>query len=652
MSQSFFDRLTSSRRASLLPLHSPPQRLPGEYDLDELEPRPDDRLLSYTPPRGRLQSLESDQGGRRASPEHWNERASSIGSVSKFKDRTQRAMFTGPPPPIASSAVLDDVERERAQDHKFRGTRTSGHPYTGSSVLFDQRVEYVQQRPDSAWRILRRQEKAIETDVQHLLDVQANGLIAGLGGRPPNESDLDEHSDAGSSTPTGTFYSTATSKSRMVNSLHIPTRANADGNVIPVRQPKKTRPPGLSAARSGLRKSMLALANLKTEEDAHVDDALAQRKSALAQLDLLSSRRNNASKKLQALEHSEEEPLGLALRELGTQYDSLTQEIHDLEEKLVGMRNRRRVVRAQMDDVKSQREAGLSGFRGALRDVENDMADVLRRPPIQPLDPEIFDRTAIRGGENDEQINASVGNDFLRMIPERRTAEMARSWWQAEIAALERRKVQIESEHHALEEGGLLWLEVMALVTDFESRLRKAMKTAVGDTPSDTEISTHEKGKGKIPSQEDVIREQLPLLEQGIDELEGHMHTAETKGWNLLICAIGAELEAFREAQYLLREAGEDDNVKEEHPHQSVNEDVSHDLQGTKPAGLDTRAEDSDENEVPDDLLVSGIEQDKPQIDSLHDGESESLKRSVLRRVDSSDNDVPAEFFAEHDKLD
>ncbi|KAL2202946.1 hypothetical protein CC79DRAFT_1325734 [Sarocladium strictum] len=648
-SQSFFDRVTSSRRGSLLPIHSPPQRLPSEYDLDELDPRPDDRLLSYSPPRDRFQSPVLGKGPRSISPGPSEEAVSSIGSNSKLKFRSPHAMFTGPPPPIAASLLLGNSQRDRKQRAEPGNTRTV-QTNNGVRVLFDHQDEHGQLRPDSAWRSLQRQERAIETDVQHLLDLQASGLIAGLDGRPPNSSDFDDHSDAGSSTPTGTFYSTATSRSRMMNSLHIPTRANADGNVIPVRQPKRARPPGLREARTGLRKSMLALANLKAEEDAHIDDALSQRKKALAQLDRLGSRRDDVSRELQSLEHNEEEPLGQALRDLGSQYDSLTHDIRALEEKLVGMRNRRRVVRAQMEDVQNQREAGLSGFRGALRDVESDVTAMMRRPPIQPLDPDIFKRAVSTADEEDDDLDISGGVNFLRMIPERRTIEMARSWWQAEITALERRKVQIDSEHRALEEGGVLWLEAMALVTDFESRLRSATKGAsTGQSLSPAQSIEQGKGKEKELSQQDIIRGQLPLLDKSIVELEGHMQTAETNGWNLLICAIGAELEAFREAREMLREIVGDD--KEESTQSS---DQSAMEQEPGPHSQDdTHAEDSDGNEVPDDLLVSGINHEESQEKTSQEDEADDTgKRSALHRVDSSDNDVPADFFAEHDKLD
>ena len=486
--------------------------------------------------------------------------------------------------------------------------------------------------------------------MQHLLDLQAAGLIAGLGGRPPAGSDFDDHSDAGSSTPTGTFYSTATSKSRMVNSLHIPPRANADGTVIPVRQPKKSKPPGLRAARTGIRKSMLAFASLKAEEDVHIDEALAQRKKALLQLDHLSSLRDDVTDKLHSWEDDEEEATGQELRQLETDYDSLSRDIHAMEEKLVGMRNRRRVMKAQMEDVRNRREAGLSSYRGTLREVEKDIRAVMRHPPIQPLDPEILERSTTTENE-DERRGASSGIEFVRMIPERRTVDMARDWWQGEIAALEQRKTQIDTEHQALEEGGALWSEVMALVTDFESRLRSAM--TIGSIGAlDGPDSASSKGKEKSHTQEDVIREQLPLLEKSIAELESRMEKAESRGWNLLICAIGAELEAFREAHQLLRGVIADDEdgkggdygppASEQSPKAPTDEDngIEH--------------EESDENEVPNDLLVSGIEDEKQDVESpqLTAERQASGTGSVLRRVDSSDNDVPAEFFAEHGQLD
>jgi hypothetical protein len=190
----------------------------------------------------------------------------------------------------------------------------------------------------------------------------------------------------------------------------------------------------------------------------------------------------------------------------------------------------------------------------------------------------------------------------------------------------------------------------MALVTDFESRLRSATKGAsTGQSLSPAQSIEQGKGKEKELSQQDIIRGQLPLLDKSIVELEGHMQTAETNGWNLLICAIGAELEAFREAREMLREIVGDDK---EESIQSSDQSAMEQEPGPHSQD-DTHAEDSDGNEVPDDLLVSGINHEESQEKTSQEDEADDTgKRSALHRVDSSDNDVPADFFAEHDKLD
>lgn len=641
-SPTFLDRFKRMSAGSpLSPRHSPPGRIPSEYDLDELEPRPDDGLLQHKSFRDHDGSPPGSRRSQRRAAELDDQRSSSVGSASKYKPR---ALFSGPPPPIAASVVLPNDSSQGATDRLHQTGFLGVSRAKLSSVLFDHKMNHTPQVTDTIWRGLQRQEKALESDIQKLLDLQAAGLVAGLGGRPPVSADFDEYSDTGSSTPTGTFYSTATSRSHMINSLHAPARANAEGNVIPVRQPRKTRPPGLKAARNGLRKSMVFLADLKTEEDAHIDAALSQRKKALLQLDRLSAKREDVYTELHTLEVDHDEPLGQEMRELGSRHDALTEQIHQLEQKLVGMRNRRRLLKAQMDDVRNRKEAGLSGYRGALRDVDEEVSAIMRRPQIQPLDPEIIERAA---KDQDSPVTSS-GHEFLQLIPERRTAQMAKEWWQEEVAMLERRKAQIASERKALEDGSALWADVMNLVTQFEARLRLAVKTHPGE--SDV-LPPGSKGKSKVPSQDDVIREQLPLLRDSILELERHMKIAEGQGWTLLICAIGAELEAFKEAHDLLHEAVDDD--READPPieaASGHDEPPQELQASSepaPEGMDdSQPDESDDNEVPPDLLSSTVKEPQAPVFQADSPEREQ----ALQRMDSSDNEVPLEFLTEDNK--
>lgn len=538
-------------------------------------------------------------------------------------------MFAGPPPPITASMVISrDSIRANSVGPSGRNKHTpysllGGSPAEGNSVLFDHRREAGMHSADSVWRGLRRQEMALEQEVQLLLDQQAAALAAGAG----NENDA---SSTGSSTPTGTFYSTKSSKSRMTSSLYVPPRATRDGNVVPIRQPANDKPPGLKSTRDALRKLIASMTRLKQDENAHIDDAATQREDALNYLGRLGTRKTDIQAELHDLEENGDEPLARELRELGTQHDTLSEEILMLEEKLAGMRIQRRTVEERMDDIKNKREAGLSGYHGALRDVTNEVKAFVQHPPIQPLDPDLLRH----GGEVEGDSAASGGVEFLRLIPERRTLEMAKSWWVAEISVLERCKERIDADRLALEEGGQVWDKVTQLVSTFEADLRQAMQ---GGTPSPSASSL--KGKEKVPSQEEIISDQLSRMKQVIEELENHVQVAEEKHWNLLICAVGAELEAFKEAYNVLESLV---HPPEERP-SSDSEDAPNQAEPEDgPSQQENHsADDESDNEVPPDLL--GGEQDRDHDHAL----ATTAEGAPLRRYDS-ENDVPPEFLAEH----
>src|SRR5690606_13824628 len=57
------------------------------------------------------------------------------------------------------------------------------------------------------------------------------------------------------------------------------------------------------------------------------------------------------------------------------------------------------------------------------------------------------------------------------------------------------------------------------------------------------------------PAPEQAMFAQLDKMRAVMEGLEERVHVAEENGWNLLICAIGAELEAFRQAEGMLRGA-------------------------------------------------------------------------------------------------
>lgn len=655
--------------------------------MSEFSPRPDDALLPSSASRSRRRSSSTH---RSSSPSaRYSDHASPGSSGSKPKSRI---LFAGPPPPIASSAFLYRDEEDTAASPYL--TQRPRHGTTASfarnaltsvsSVLFERAasaassshasrvVDRQTYEPDTVWRNLQRRERALQEELQHLLDVQSDGLAAHLDPAARTTSRASEKSpgsrsdasDARTATPTGDGASLSSANSWQSNKRRVifddVQEAERGQVVIPVRQPRR-KPMGLVTARKALARNMSVLADLKAEEDAVLTSALAARKKALTELKRLAGRRAGIVDKLKALESDGQEPLGQELRELERETGAVSREIVELEERLVGLRSRKRWLDGRIEDVNNRREAGLSGYKNALKELDANVSTLLKRPPVKPLDLE-----AIRPAKRDEEGNEITGDieqspggvEFLRLRPERRTINMARDWWESEIRILEDRKGDVDKDRAALEDGVRVWQEAIRLVSDFETRLRNAMK---GDIHDDG------KGKGKEPTPEEAMHAQLEDMAEVITGLERLLLKAEDRSWNLLICAIGAELEAFKQAEQLLREAlgatssGDEDHAVDPDVDEGLTPQLGRSMSGkaspVKQTGTpardnlldlhdehdDTATTESD-NEVPPDLLVAHEEE--------HEDPSTVPKRSFVSRGDEpeeSENGVPSEFLSGHE---
>ncbi|KAK0625514.1 hypothetical protein B0T17DRAFT_461663, partial [Bombardia bombarda] len=641
---SFLPRLSLSRGdAPILPFHNPTKapirRKPSEYNMSDLSPRSEEALL-----------VSPSSGRRSPSPSAgFSDKASTAGSASKTKPRV---LFTGPPPPIAASRLLYRDEEDRNTSHPQRSFDASSIARNINSVIFD-RVSPAARasnqggdyEPDTVWRNLQHRERALQAELQRVLDAQSAGLAAHFdpdGGGASSSGNRSNASDAGS----------ASNPRRSRIGLEQSTRTVQRGEIVPVRQPRQ-KPMGLRAARAGLARNMSLLADLKAEEDANLTAALSTRKKALAQLRKLSARREDITEELRLLESDKEDPLARELRELEEENEGVSTEIAELQERLLGLRNRKRWIDGRLENVKNRREAGLSGYKGALKDVETRVSAILRTPPVKPLDLEAIagSQEPSHGSESGSKNNSDTieveqspgGAEFLRLRPDRRTIQMAREWWDLEVAILERRKREVDNERTALEDGVEVWKSAVELVSNFEAGLSKEIK----------HDHDHE-GKGKDKSvettPEQAMYAQLDKIASVIAGLEERVQIAEDRGWNLLICAIGAELSAFREADIMLREAlraarfetSDDDGEKTttNSGGLATMRNSAFNSLGTgnvnKPlVDLDSHEDRSleSDNEVPADLLVSH----QPETPA-----SPSLSR------EDSENEVPPEFLAEH----
>ena len=686
----------------------------SDYDLDDLSPRPDDPFLSHRAPQNHSQP--AFRRGTSPSPSRssaFSDKASTTRSTSKNK-KPRGVMFAGPPPPIFSTQVLQRDDRDRYSSSSPTSPLEFGVSSIAQSingVLFDKGGSTARGRDDvrfeqdTFWRNLQHRERLIQKEFQHILDAQATGLIANLNpdAAPPSSSNV---SDAGSA-------STAR-RSHVV--FELPTRTTETGEIIPVRQPRQ-KPLTLRGARAALARTMALAADLKIEEEANLDSALFVRKKALSELRKLSTQRDAIVEELRTLEGDDEEPLARELRELDEEYANVRAEIAELEERLVGLRKRKHWLDGRRLDVRNRREAGLSGYKGALREVDDKLEDVLIKPRVLPLDVEAVVGPSQNEGNQEVEQQALVGLEFMRLRPERRTADMAKDWWESEVALLERRKEDVNKERSALEEGAEVWREVVRLVTAYEEDLRqeiaKASRAESGGFNHDTG-----KGKGKVvaedqaPSPLRFYSSQLDKITKVMGDLEEKFNIADEHGWKLLLCAIGAEFEAFKQGkemiQGILMEQGyevEDEkgyqgsggstprlgrsaatvlqdstgawstshsNRPTATEHHGVgytshdgNDDIDSHTYGPNHLDLvdleedgsleheekQTGHDESDDNEVPPDLLVSSVDADVDNDDSQPGGgvdlraSRQGLESSKTTEIG---NDVPPEFLAHH----
>lgn len=689
----FLPRLSLSRgdKSSVLPLHNDSRHAPlrnqySEYDLDELSPRPDDALMSSefhdpnapSPRATKTASNRKPTGALNRRPSN----SSSGGSSSKARRFTpsyhEHVLFSGPPPPIAVSKVLyrDEEQRYSASSYDDNeddeaGVAASWLPGTArraiSSVMWDRAEpqDLAGEKPvtydrNSVWRSLTRREKAIIHDVQRYLQVQEESLS----GSEASQRSTDV-SDAGSTTPTGTTIASSSPRNphRSVSFLEPVTRSGPGGEVVPVRQPRN-RKLGISGARKGITSSLAQLADLKAEEEASLLAALSTRKQALGQLRRLSTRHESIAEELKALETDEQEPLAKELEQLDGEYKSVCSEMKELEERLASLKIRSRHLEGRIEDVTNRREAGLSGYKNALREVQNSVKGFLTRPPVKPLDLE-----ALAENTKEETPPSSPGGvEFMHMRPERRTIDMARDWWEAEVTILEKRKAAVDIERAALEEGGEVWRDVSSLVLEFEADLRRQMMTA-----STADL----KGKGTEAEGTQMLKVQYKKLNTVVTVLEQRLSIAESKGWNLLIAAIGAELEAFREAADMSRamltasgvaidetllgptrtaareDSGTTGTNASFHTVNGGSMDLSQqllDLPNNREdeAAAAAAAAESD-NEVPADLLTAMAEESDQHLETKT---TESVVAATAEIApfdrEDSENEVPPEFLVEH----
>ncbi len=355
---------------------------------------------------------------------------------------------------------------------------------------------------------LERAAKSLQRTIQSLLDAQSEGLLSGLG---PSDGQ-DDFSSNGSLTPTPTMSSASTVRKRVT---------------IPVRQPPRKKI-SLRAARRGLALSMDDFAALKQEEKRVLEHQVQERENALNQVGAFQAKREGIQSHIVSISSESGAQSAGRLRAQANQLDT---QIRELEDRLFEMKARHRHLTDEAQQIESSVQSKLSSYSASLEMLDKDIKRFVESPPVvQPSSRTI--PTSIDG-------NAEA---FYSLNPKRRTLQMADDHWRYEREDLIRRKGAIQTEKTALEEGSQVWREVVTKIQTFEKDLKAHMQKLSVNSTSQWERA-------------DGMASILHSMDEITEFLERHVQEAEEKDWKLLICCIGAELEAFREGRQMLIEA-------------------------------------------------------------------------------------------------
>ena len=350
---------------------------------------------------------------------------------------------------------------------------------------------------------LQDRQSELEADLQFLLDAQSEGLLRGLEGGM-----VDDQASTGSTTPTAQSVRSASAR----------------------RAPRAARrKPGLRSSRKGIYNAIRALSTVKDEELQSIDEDISEKERTLEQIDEWEKKKSGLQDASKTVESNEDT---VRVQRLRQQADNLQAEINHVELQLSDMKARHRKLVRQATAVENSVQAKMASYTSSLRMLEEDVQRFLSLEPTQ----------------DDSRSPSRHGSGSMWELPaERRTLQMAKEDWNGAKESLMQQKEETVFEKEALDEGAVVWKEVVTQVTEFERQLRAEMTNL--STVTGNRDATSDASQGDASQR---LREVLHQMRSLTETLESKFELAKERNWNLLIAAIGAELEAIRKGRELL----------------------------------------------------------------------------------------------------
>ena len=477
--------------------------------------------------------------------------------------------------------------------------------------------------PSETLLALSRQTAFLQQTLQDLLDAQSNGLLAGLGRAPQ---------------PAARAKSPASQKDVRLSSppsrsgSRAPPQLHAGGNGRPQDLP-------LSAARRQIHTTLLSLASVKSTYSTLLASEISSRTSFLAHLDKLVSKKSSLEAEIVSISTGAHGLDGVT--KLEAEEQNLATEIRQLEDRLAEKKARLIHVRRRREEKRNTLDARLSSWKGALGEVERQ----LNSSATSGRDIDHGLVSTLRQQASDTKNETTGGEDVWSLPQDRRTVEMIREAVETERKLLETHQLEAEKECEACVEGAEVWKGVVRSVRKVEKRLEKELnmlggygaETGIGGSVKDKARSTSfgsattgsdvngALGNGnEISTSQEGMKGMLELMGQTAEGLERQLRGVEDKGWNLLVCSIGGELEALIEGREMLEKVlgistGEVDGngLGEMDPNRSkgLEETVLEPKEGGKDqveekplVDLNGAGEDEDVDGPSADLLVSTVD--------------------------------------------
>ncbi|KAL1641486.1 hypothetical protein SLS58_005991 [Diplodia intermedia] len=368
-------------------------------------------------------------------------------------------------------------------------------PVTASIHASTARLRQNRALPDSMV-LLRRQEKQLHDDLQDLLYQQDEALRVAAGGTATTAHD--EADLSGSATPTA--RSSADSKRRSAD----------DGRHRP--QQRHSNIGGVRGVRKAIRSAIRQLAAVKAEEGRLLGHDRAGNEAVVRKLAGWAEQKDGLETHIRAIEQGDEGAHTAALKD---EAHALEGEIRELEDKLRAVKARHRKLLADVSEIENSVQSKLSSYKASLSILEADINAFLRNSAAR-----------------DRQASEAP---FFQIPPKRRTLELAKEHWDEEQANIEKLRRESETERDALEQGAVVWNDVVHRINDFEKRI--------------TEATMHQ-SSSTDPTAE--AKDLVAHLSETINYVESQLESAEERGWKLLVACIGAELSALHEGRRML----------------------------------------------------------------------------------------------------